>query len=574
MAMDLNILVGGEAGQGIQTIGFVLGKTMVRGGLHVFADQDYESRIRGGHNFFRVRISDEEVKAQSEKLDIIIALNKETIDRHRGKLKENGIIILDASSVKVEEKDGIFIDVPLEKLAVESAANKIMSNSVAVGAVMGLLGYDIDILANVLRWHFAKNTESVREDNVKAAKAGFDYAAQHIPQNFNVKCKPVKDGKCMFLTGHEALALGAMAAGCKFLAAYPMTPITPILEYLADKGRDHGIAVIQPEDEISAINMVVGAAYTGVRAMTATSGSGFALMVEGIGLAGITETPAVIVLGERPGPAVGLPTRTEQGELLFAIRTGTGEFPRVVLTPANIEDAFNLTVKAFNLAEKHQTPVIILTDTHLANCYQDVEKFDLSRVKIDRGAIISDKEAGLLKDYQRYKTTESGVSPRLLPLQSRAVVVSDSDEHDETGHLTEDAGIRTQQVAKRLRKYTGLKNDMGKPRFHQMPNAGLTLIGWGSTYGAVMEASEILQKQGIANNVLHLCEVWPFPVETVVSVLKQTPKSVCIENNATGQLADLIREETGYSISHRINKWDGRPISAQFIIDELKKGVV
>ena len=254
-----------------------------------------------------------------------------------------------------------------------------MSNSVAVGAVLGLIGYDFDILAKVLRWHFAKNTEKVREDNVQAARAGYDYAAQHIPQPLNPDAQASGDGKCMFINGNEALSLGAMAAGCKFVAAYPMTPTTPILEFLADKGRYNDIAVLQPEDEIAAINMVVGAGFAGVRAMTATSGSGFALMVEGIGLAGITETPVVVVLGERPGPAVGLPTRTEQGELLFAISAGTGESPKAVLAPANPEDAFYLTVKAFNLAEKYQIPVIILTDTHLANSFGDVDKFDLPK---------------------------------------------------------------------------------------------------------------------------------------------------------------------------------------------------
>ena len=255
-------------------------------------------------------------------------------------LKKTAVIILDKQFLKLDAGDPAFVDVPLEKLAVEVAGNKIMSNSVAVGAMLGMIGYDFNILADVLRWHFAKNTTKVQEDNVKAARAGYDFAAQHIPQTFTQKVAAVRDGSCMFINGSDALCLGAMAAGCKFLAAYPMTPTTPILEFMADKGRDYDVAVVQPEDEISAINMAVGAGFTGVRAMTATSGSGFALMVEGLGLAGITETPVVVVLGERPGPAVGLPTRTEQGELLFAIRAGTGEFPRAVLAPATSGGCF------------------------------------------------------------------------------------------------------------------------------------------------------------------------------------------------------------------------------------------
>ncbi len=579
MAVDLNLLVGGKAGQGIQTIGFVLGKTLARGGLHVFADQDYESRIRGGHNFYRVRAKDSDVKAQHEKLDILIALDNGTIARHRGELKECGLVLLDRESLKLdsspveEDKDLVFVDVPFEKMAVEAGGNKIMSNSVAVGAMMGLIEYDFDILADVIRWHFAKNTEEVKEDNVKAAREGYDFATQRIPKNFTQRVHAVADGKCMFINGSDALSLGAIAAGCKFLAAYPMTPTTPILEFMADKGRSYDIAVVQPEDEIAAINMAIGAAFAGVRSMTATSGSGFALMVEGLGLAGITETPVVVVLGERPGPAVGLPTRTEQGELLFAIRAGTGEFPRAVLAPATIEDAFYLTGKAFNLAEKYQIPVIILTDTHLANSYSDVDRFDLTKVKIERGALLSDGEAKDLSDYKRHKVTESGISPRALPMQSRALVVSDADEHDEEGHLTESAEFRTQQVAKRLRKYNSLQAEISPPRFHEMPNAEMTLIGWGSTYGAIKEASDELKKEGTACNVLHFTEVWPFPASFVSAALKKTARNVVIESNATGQLAYLICAETGYRATQQINKWDGRPISCRNILDELKKAV-
>jgi 2-oxoglutarate ferredoxin oxidoreductase subunit alpha len=271
---------------------------------------------------------------------------------------------------------------------------------------------------------------------------------------------------------------------------------------------------------------------------------------------------------------VGLPTRTEQGELLFAIRTGTGEFPRAVLAPANVEDAFWLTVKAFNLAEKYQIPVIILTDTNLANSYCETDKFDLSKVTIERGAVLSNEQAAGMTDYHRYQITDSGISPRAFPMQGRALVVADSDEHGEDGHLTESAAFRTQQVAKRLRKYQGLKNEISLPRFQQTPGAGITLIGWGSTYGAILEASAILKNEGTANNVLHFSELWPFPAEFVSEVLSKTPINVTIENNATGQLAELIRAETGLQISRRINKYDGRPMPAQYILDALKRGEV
>jgi 2-oxoglutarate/2-oxoacid ferredoxin oxidoreductase subunit alpha len=574
MVFDLNILIGGEAGQGIQTIGFVLGKAMNRGGLHVFADQNYESRIRGGHNFFRVRVKDSDLSGLSEELDILVALNKQTIDIHRPELNKNGLIIADTKIINIDSNEKDIFDVPFEKLAMESSSNKLMSNSVALGAIAGLLNYDFDILSEVLRWQFNKNPTRTQEENVAAAKAGYEYTKQRIPSGFKTCVKAIKNMKSMFLNGNESISLGAMAAGCKFLAAYPMTPITSILEYIADKGTYHNIAFVQPEDEISAINMVIGASYAGVRSMTVTSGSGFALMIEAVGLAGMAEIPAVIVLGQRPGPAVGLPTGTEQGELLFAINSGTGEFPRAVFAPANIQDAFYLTTKAFNLADKYQIPVIILTDTYLANSYNDTQKFDLNKVKIDRGELLSDEEAIKITDYKRYRDNPSGISARVLPIQSRNLVISDSDEHDESGHLNEKAQNRNQQVSKRLRKLNGLKTEIAQPIFKERDNAIITLIGWGSTFGAILEASELLQLEGISSNVLHITEIWPFPSEFVASVISKTKKNIVIECNATGQLASLILSETGIQLSGRINKWDGHPISPQYILKELKKGVL
>lgn len=373
----------------------------------------------------------------------------------------------------------------------------------------------------------------------------------------------------MFINGSHSVALGALSGGCKFLAAYPMTPITPILEFMASKGKEYNVAVFQPEDEIAAINMVIGASYAGVRAMTVTSGSGYALMVEGIGLSGIAEIPAVIVLGERPGPAVGLPTRTEQGELLFPVFSGTGEFPRVVFAPSDAEDAFYLTAKAFNLAEKYQVPVIIITDTYLGNSYFTVEKYDLSRIKIERGEIVAEGTASA--DYTRYAVTESGVSPRAFPGKSGVLVYSDSDEHDETGHITEGAEVRTRQVAKRLKKYESIKKEISAPEFVKAEGAEYTLISWGSTRAAVKEAAAVLSAGKIPVNILHLTEIWPFPAQAVAEALSGGTVNIAVENNASGQMAYLIMAETGIEIMHRINKWDGRPISVQFIVKEFKK---
>jgi len=571
MASNLNVMIGGEAGQGVQSVGAILAKAFARGGYNIFADQDYESRVRGGHNFFRVRISDSEVGAVCEAVDILLALNQESIELHRGGLARGGVVVFDKEKAKdVDGGDDIF-GVPLERLAKEKAGDRLMANTVALGVAVGLVAYDSDIVADVLREHFG--TAEAGESNVKAAAAGYQYALSNFQGKTRESLRPLGDRRRVLINGNEAIALGAVAAGCTFMAAYPMTPATSIMEYLAGKSAELGLVVVQPEDEISAINMVIGAAFAGARALTATSGGGFCLMVEGLSLAGMTETPIVVVLGQRPGPAIGLPTRTEQGELEFALHAGHGEFPRAVLAPATIEDAFWLTVKAFNLAEKYQIPVIIITDQHLASSYTTVDRFDLGLVKIERGLLLSQEECDRLGEYKRHQITESGVSPRALPLQGKQLVVTDSDEHDEEGHIIEDAETRKQMVLKRLRKLNGLKAELGSPRVHQIPYAEITLVGWGSTYGAIKEAAALLQKDVTAVNILHLNELWPFPAEVVSSIMDGAGQSIVIENNATGQLARLIRAETGIKVSGSIHRFDGRPFSPEYILTEMRKEV-
>jgi len=570
MPVDFNFLVGGEAGQGIQTVGFILAKAMMRGGYAVYSDQDYESRIRGGHSFSRIRVADRDVRALVERVNVLVAFNQETVDRHRSELLPDGegVVILDPDKVKGEGGDGV-LPVPLDGLAEQAGGNKLMANTVALGAALGLVAYDFDKLAAVLREQFAAQAD-VAEGNVKAARAGYDFAREHCPAGFTRRLPVIGPSQCILLTGHEAVALGALAAGCNFAAGYPMTPTTPILEYLASKGKDYGVKMIQAEDEISAMNMVVGAAYAGARAMTATSGGGFCLMVEALSLAGMTETPVVVVLGQRPGPAIGLPTRSEQGELLFALHAGHGEFPRAILAPATVEDGFWLTVKAFNLAEKYQSPVLILTDHDCADSYVTVTPFDLSEVHIDRGDIVAFEDEAAAREYRRHAITPSGVSPRAFPLHGKQLVVTDSDEHDEAGHITEDAGVRRQMVSKRMRKLDGLRGEIGRPRSHESPGAAATLVGWGGTYGPIMEARGILAAEGIPVNALHLSELWPFPAQDVAAALGGGRRSVVIESNATGQLAALIRQETGIKADAAILKFDGRPFSASYIVNELK----
>jgi 2-oxoglutarate ferredoxin oxidoreductase subunit alpha len=574
MKAGINFMVGGEAGQGVQTVGFILAKTMARAGLHVFADQDYESRVRGGHNFYRIRASETRVQAIAEEIDVLVAIDQASIERHHQEVAPDGITIFDHDKLNIEGKKLNSLSIPLEKLAEETTSNKLMENSVGAGAAIAVSGHDFKVLEQVLREHFAHLGKEIVEENVKAAQAGYDFVRKQKPGAIRSPLKPASTDRRMLLNGNEAIALGAMAAGCRFISAYPMTPASTIMEYMADKGRKFNVVVVQPEDEIAAMNMAVGAGYAGARAMTATSGDGFALMVEGFGLAGVTETPVVIAIAQRPGPGVGLPTRTEQGELNLAVYGGSGEFPRAVLAPATVEDAFRVTVHAFNLAEKYQIPVIILTDQHLASSYQTVEKFKLSDIKIDRGQLLSEEESNRATDYKRHRFTDSGISPRAIPLRGKALVVTDSDEHDEAGHMIEDAELRRLMMLKRLKKYEGLRGDITGPISTEKPGAKMTLIGWGSTYGAIEEAASILESEGTNVNVLHFNEVWPFPKEALTSALGGNGKSIVVENNATGQLAHIITAETGIKVSGSILKFDGRLFSPEYIVRELKKEVI
>ena len=563
MANEINIMVGGEAGQGVQSVGFLLAKALTRWGYHIFADQDYESRVRGGHNFFRVRAGDSPVEAISEAVDILVALNQETIDLHRQEIRDGGVIIYDGEKIKGLEGKNL-LNVPADRLAKETAGDNLMSNTVALGAALGLVDFDFKILEELLTGFFSGDNGI---KNVKAAKAGYEYAQKLSA--YRKKLTGAGDAGQMLLNGNEAMSAGAIAAGCKFISAYPKTPITSVMEYFAARGEEFRLVVVPAEDEISAINMVVGAAYTGVRAMTATSGGGFCLMVEGIGLAGMTETPIVVIEGQRPGPAIGLPTRTEQGDLDFILHASHGEFPRVVFAPSTVDDCFWLTVKAFNLAEKYQLPVLIITDHYLANSYFTTNKFDLNKVKIDRGLLFTkDNNSG---EYKRYVFTESGISPRAFPGNKDALVVADSDEHNEAGHLIEDAETRTKMMDKRFRKLTQLKQEIIQPRFYGPEKADTLLIGWGSNYGVIKESVDLLNKAGGSYSHLHLNQIWPFPVDAVSTAMKKAQHSYVIENNATGQLAGLIRRETGLAASGSILKYDGRPFTPALIMRELRK---
>lgn len=567
--IDLTIKIAGEAGQGLQTIGGLLSKAFSRKGLNVFANQALQSRIRGGHNWFQIRVSNQRVLAPVDTTDILIALDKES-NYHSKELTRNSITIFDSTLAPIEVSKGLKLDIPLEKTAKDAGGTKLMSNTVAVGAVLGILELDINVLFDLLRESFGAKGKEIAEANIKVAQAGYNFTYRKISQNRIPSLKDASGAKKMLVGGSEAVALGALAAGCKFISAYPMSPSTGIMTYLASKEDEFAVVVEQSEDEIASINIALGASFAGARAMTASSGGGFALMVEGLSLLGMTETPLVIVDAQRPGPATGLPTRTAQEDLEYAIFTGHGETPRAVLAPRTIEDAFYETVKAFNLAEKYQIPVIILSDQFIADSLLTIDKLDVDNIKIERN-ILSDEQLRNIKDYKRYAITKSGISPRALPGNPYGLVVADSDEHDEAGHITEDVEhTRPEMVKKRNRKNIGLLKEMAPPSRYGPKDAKNILVGWGSTYGPLREAVDILNPEKEKVCLVHFNEVWPLN-KKYFDFLEKAEFVCVVENNFRGQFAHLIAATTGKIIENRINKFNGLPFSALEIVKEYRK---
>ncbi|MDD5258956.1 MAG: 2-oxoacid:acceptor oxidoreductase subunit alpha [bacterium] len=570
MNLDYNIVIGGKAGQGLQTISDALSKLFLRGGYEVFTSQDYMSRVRGGHNFFMIRVSDRPVSAQKPKIDLLIALDQETIDLHWPDLEPEAFVFYDGESIHLSREDKRLVSIPWDQIASTIGGNTIFANTIAVGACCGLLNFDLGLLAGLLQEAFAKKDPKIVETNLKCAKAGYELTK-------NLKSRiTIQSGKTsgkMYINGSEAIGLGAIASGVKFYSGYPMTPSTGILNYLAGKSDEFGIVVEQAEDEIAAINFVAGASFAGVRAMTATSGGGFCLMTEGVSLIGCIETPAVLVLGQRPGPSTGLPTRTEQGDLEFALSAGQGEFPRFIFAPRTPEDAFYLTQKAFNLADKYQVLSIIMSDQHLADSGWTLAKFDPDKIKIER-YLLNEQELAGLKEYRRYDLSETGVSPRTIPGASRHLVIADSDEHDRQGHITEDLHWREEIVKKRLVKYKYMQEEISLPIKYGDNAAETVLIGWGSTYGAMKEAVDLLNAKNRKVAMLHFNELWPLPVEYLSRELSKYDNIVAVENNATAQFMRIISGQTGILSTHKILRFNGQPFYPQLIVDLFQKEVI
>lgn len=572
---DMSILIGGDAGQGVESSGAGLCQAFARGGLQVFGMQDYRSRIRGGHNFYQIRLSERPLYSHSNPVHLVLALTAETVTLHVDNIAEGGAVVY-PERVKVDEealkKRGVqCFAMPLIAIA-EEHGSRIMTSTAALAAAGGVCGWPLEYLESVIRDNFRVKGPEVVESNLAVAKAAYGQAQERYAAAFPYRLKPLEGPARMLIGGNQAISLGALAGGCRFMSAYPMTPATSIIEWLSVLPRDLGVVTKHAEDEIAAVCMAIGASYAGARAMTATSGGGFSLMVEALGLAGMTEVPLVVVEAQRGGPSTGLPTRTEQADLLFVINASQGEFPRVVLAPGTVEECFEAGWRAFNLAERYQCPVIILSDQFLASSLRSLEMgaIDFSTVSIDRGEFLSVEELDRMEgDYRRFAFTDSGISPRAAPGHPKAVYATSSDEHDEYGRITEEITNRRRMMEKRMRKLAAAAAEMRPPKRYGPEQADLTLVCWGSSYGPCREAVNLLNSNGDSANLLHFSDLWPFPQDEAAPMLKACRRTVAVEQNYTSQMARLIRMSTGLSVDQTINRYDGRPFSPEDIVAEL-----
>ncbi len=563
---DVKIVLCGEAGQGIDSISDFLTKLFKDEGYNIFATKEYMSRVRGGENSTTIRISSRPVEGYSDSIDILIPLDKGAIGHLSNRISENTIIIGDKSTINdVQKSKYRFFDVPIIDIASRTGA-KIFANTVAAGVILGMFNADIERFNVLLRNKFSDKPQDVIEKNITAAKRGYDEGRRIISEHKELlemtridKDPSVHDQMLMY--GAESIGLGAIAGGCNFISAYPMSPSTGVLSYLASKKDDFGIIVEQAEDEISAINMAIGAWYAGARAIANSSGGGFALMTEGVSLAGMIESPLVIHIAQRPGPATGLPTRTAQEDLELALYAGHGEFCRIIYAPGNALQGFYLTQKAFNMAAKYQIPVFVLTDQYFMDTLHNVAPIDVNGIVVEEH-IIETPEV-----YQRYKMTDNGITPRGIPGYGKGFVCVDSDEHDESGHITESMDVRNIMMEKRHKRYDALVEESLMPSMFGGENYSILIISWGTTFGSVKEAVQKIDRNDIM--YMHFSQVYPLHPKTA-SWIRKARKTIVVENNSTGQFSKLIRRETGLD-TYKILKDDGMPFSVEELMGKILK---
>jgi len=573
MTNQIALKIGGAAGQGVKTSGYILTKALKDLGQWIFSYSEYPSLIRGGHSTYQINIDTKKIHSVTKRVDILIALNEETIEKHYEEIKENGILLCD-DGFKISEKIDNYLKekkISIVKVTVDEIVKKnqglpVMNNSVITGAVWSLLTSEYTYLEDKVKEIFSEKDKNI-QTNLSCTKDGFDFVSKGDFPKFNLSVKETKD--IILGTGNEVAGLATYASGCRLYCAYPMTPSTGILQYLAQRAYKLGMIVKQAEDEITAIQMSIGGSFAGTRSACGTSGGGLALMTESLSFIGMIETPLVVFDSQRPGPATGTPTWTEQGDLDFVSKAGHGEFPRIILAPGDIDEVFKLVSEAFNLADKFQTVIIILLDKYISESWYLTEKFDDSDIKVDRGELLTQEELDKQKDFERYKITDSGISKRSMPGMKNGIFLANSDEHDGKGYSTEELGIRKEMMEKRMRKLKGIKLILPEPTLYGDENAKTTIICWGSQKGPILDAVNELNEKGIKINMLNYSYVFPLKIEKLEKLAK-TNKLIAVENNFSGQFADLIRKETGIDISDRVVKYDGTPFFKDELLDILE----
>ena len=564
---DFALSIGGAAGQGIATPGNILARMFVRRGLHLYAYNAYQSIIRGGHIFLTIRVSDQKIHCHGDRLDLLLCLNQDTMNRHLELMGAGSRVVFNSDAIKPSEpEEGVHLcPVPVAEL---TGGQRQVQNTVALGVIVSLLGLDFQVLEDALTLQFQRKGDSVVEENVGAARAGFE----HAQSNFDAFSDPLSQGPkpLAVWTGNQALAMGGAAAGVKFYCAYPMSPATGVLHWMAQNARDLGIMVRQVEDEIGVANMAIGAAHAGCRSMCATSGGGFALMTEAVGAAGMMEIPVVFINVQRAGPSTGVPTKTEQGDLWQVLGASQGDFQRFIVTPKNALDAYDTLPELFNLVDRYQCPGIVVSDLLISEgtFSVDPDRIDM-HPEIDRGELIT--EASQTNGYQRYQHTPSGISPRAVPGVEGYVHVVATDEHDQDGVLISDEFTdprkRREMVEKRARKFDDVLQQIAPPELEGAEDAEVTLLGWGSTHGVIKEAVEQLGDKGIRANQLAVKWMVPFHTDAVTDILSSSKRVIIVENNYSGQFYRYLRSETGLSVDGHIRKYDGEPFMPHHIVE-------
>ncbi len=575
MATEITVGIAGAAGDGLDRVGDTLARAAARLGLSVFTYNSYQSLIRGGHTWLRLRIGEKKVTNHGDRLDVLIVLNQDSIERHVPEVAPGGAVLFNSKldcDPDLLPKGVRAVPLPVADLTKDlGRLPPVMQNTAALGALLHLAGLDVEVAAEILHETFRHKGEEVIRQNVGTLRAGYDHAVKtekplDFKWKFSRKRRPV-------VTGNQMIALGAAAAGCKLYSAYPMSPASSILHWLAAHSEKTGVVVKQAEDELAVVNMAIGAGHAGVRAMCATSGGGFALMTEAIGMAGMIEAPVVVVNVMRGGPSTGLPTKTEQGDLNQAFGASQGDFPRVIVAPRDAEDCYEATVEAFNIAEEFQLPVILLSDLYLAEHRSTIDADSVSHdVRIERGEWVT-KDAGNGR-FRRFRLTKSGISPRARPGTPGLMFVAGTDEHDERGILVSDehtnAAIRRKMQEKRMRKMDEVLKRLPAPKLEGPAKAKVTLVGWGSTHGVLEEAAALLADEGIAANRLHLKYLYPFHGRKVRDILSKCKRTIVVEANYAGQLARHLRAETGIEPRHVVTRYDGEPLDPGYVVQRVK----